>query len=116
MDEDRLTKCHNRGIKISTVEDVVKEALSNYKDDILEALNKIDNQDTSDLEQNLKNSLNLFTKELNKKERGKNELSAEIEVDDMELVEQNALLKTVINKIIFIKHLILIINLSLIYI
>ncbi|PEF35328.1 hypothetical protein CON84_23450 [Bacillus sp. AFS094228] len=159
LDEDRLIKCHNKGIKISTIEDAVKESLGNYKKDILEALNKLDNQDTSDMEQNLKNNLNLLTKELNKKERGikrllelyveeqeidkqeyteskrvlegsKTELLEEIELvsnklknmdttsqisklekvkdmidkfDDMEVEAQNALLKTVINKIVFTK-------------
>jgi DNA invertase Pin-like site-specific DNA recombinase len=159
LDEDRLIKCHNRGVKISTIEEAVKEALKNYRQDILEALSKLNNQDTSDMEQNLKNNLNLLTKELKKKETGikrllelyveeqeinkqeyteskrvlegsKNELLAEIELvsnklknidtstqisklervkemidefDDMELEEQNALLKTVINKIVFTK-------------
>lgn len=82
LDEDRLTKCHNRGIKVKVIEEAVLEALKGYKNDIIDALNKLENKDTSDLEQSLIRNLDMLTKVLKKKERGIHKL-LEIFLEEM---------------------------------
>jgi site-specific DNA recombinase len=69
LDDDRLKKCHNRGIKIEKIESAVKEALIGYKEEIRKSLVRLLDKDVTDLENTLKSKVVALTQELAKKDR-----------------------------------------------
>jgi site-specific DNA recombinase len=66
---DLETKCHNGGAAIYKVENAVLEALKLYKKELEESLLSLLDEDTSDIENNLKSNLESLEADLAKQER-----------------------------------------------
>ncbi|MFC0235138.1 recombinase family protein [Fictibacillus phosphorivorans] len=100
LDEDRITKCHNRGIKIDKIEDAVKQTLLHYRGEIAEALKKLLNKDTSDIENNLKSNIEAIKQDINKREKQEKKL-LQLYLDDVldkqEYLNKKAELESIIS-------------------
>ncbi|MEC2400925.1 recombinase family protein [Bacillus subtilis] len=66
---DLDTKCHNGGVSIYKVENAVIEALKLYKQELVQSLVSLLDEDTSDLENSLKSNLESLETDLAKEER-----------------------------------------------